>query len=319
MKTIRAVLVDDEFYALEYLRIQLLEIGDVEIVGMFEDVDDFLREVGSLHPDVVFLDVEMPKQDGFSVLDRIFETGFSPEIIFVTAYSHYAVKAFEIDATDYLVKPVDTERLRQSINRLRVAIQEPKTSQPLKISCYRTFRVSCGDVDLGAGWKRNKAEELLAYLICEKGRFVSKEKIAEDLWPETEGDKTQSNLHVAYYFLKQQEKNKGISLAVESQRGRMRICLDDAWCDLLQFDQLRQKAMDNAETPADRLMFLERAEELYDGDLLADKFYSWVVPLQQKYRIQYEEILQILIERHQAMGNERKARFYQERLDRMDA
>lgn len=310
------VLVDDEFFALQNLRIKLMEIGGAEIVGMYEDVDDFLHSVSEIRPDLVFLDVEMPKMNGFAVLDRILAKGLSPQIIFVTAYGQYAVKAFEIAATDYIVKPVDQERLRQSLDRAARSIsaskqEEVRTPQNLRVNCFRTFSLVCGDADLSTGWKTKKAEELLAYLICEKGRFVTKERIAEDLWPEADGDKSLSNLHVAYYYLKLQEKQKGIDLLVESQRGKMRFRLEEAWCDLVEFDRLRERGLDQTVTSEARITFLEQAAERYAGPLLADRFYSWAFPLQQKYEIQREEILDLLIAYYRGKGDDRKADFYQ--------
>lgn len=311
----RVVLVDDEFFALQNLRMKLMEIGGAEIVGMYEDVDDFLESISEIRPDVIFLDVEMPKMSGFAVLDRILVKGLSPQIIFVTAHGHYAVKAFEIAATDYIVKPVDQARLRQSLDRATRSVDaskkdEVRPSQNLRVSCFRAFSLVSGDADLSTGWKTKKAEELLAYLICEKGRFVTKERIAEDLWPEADGDKSLSNLHVAYYYLKLQEKQKGIELLVESQRGRMRFRLEEAWCDLVGFDQLREQGLDRTVLLDTRIPFLEQAADRYSGPLLADRFYNWATPLQQKYEIQMDEILDHLITYYRGKGDHRKADYY---------
>lgn len=312
----RVVLVDDEYLALQNLRMKLEEIGGAEIVGMYEDVDDFLESISEIRPDVVFLDVEMPKMNGFAVLDLILAQGLSPQIIFVTAYGQYAVKAFEIEATDYIVKPMDQDRLRQSLDRAARSIatlkkEEVHEPRNFKVSCFRRFSVVSGDADLSTGWKTKKSEELLAYLACEKGSFVTKERIAEDLWPEADGDKSLSNLHVAYYYLKLQEKQKGVQLPVESQRGRMRFRVEEAWCDLVEFDRLREQGLDSAVQMETRISFLEQAAERYAGPLLADRFYNWGTPLQQKYEIQMEELLDLLIAYYRGKGDDRKADYYQ--------
>lgn len=309
----RAVLVDDEYYALQNLKFKLSEIDGIEVVGMYEDPGEFLREISKTRPDVVFLDVEMPKMNGFQLLEHILETGQAPQIIFVTAYSHYAVKAFEIDATDYLVKPVDIDRLKQSLSRIKKPIQ---STERIKVSCFRSFSIQAGHIDFNTGWKTKKAEELVAYLICEKGRFVPKEKIAEDLWPEVDGDKSQANLHVAYYYLKMQEKNKGRKLPIESLRGKMKLQLDDVQCDLVEFDDLYERLFSKSGQPdkmpqqTEKLQLLLQAADLYNGPLFADQFYNWATPLQQRCEVRYEEILQQLIKIYRDNGDEMKAARY---------
>lgn len=304
----RAVLVDDEFYVMQNLKFKLSEIDGVEVVGMYDNANEFLRELHLTQPDVVFLDVEMPKMDGFALLERILETGQSPHIIFVTAYSQYAVKAFEIDATDYIVKPVELNRLKQSLSRIMKP--EPHLSNDqIKIRCFRSFSIQAGEIDFNTGWKTKKSEELVAYLLCEKGKFVPKEKIADALWPEMDGEKSQASLHAAYYYLKLQEKNKGRKLPVESQRGKMRFRIDEVSCDLVAFDELYEKLFRKPGLPdeilqqTERLKFLLQAADLYDGPLFSDRYYSWATSLQHRCEIRYEKILQQLIQIYRDNGD----------------
>lgn len=311
----RAVLVDDEFYVMQNLKLKLNEIDGIEVVGMYDNANEFLKELHLTQPDVVFLDVEMPKMDGFALLGHILETGQSPHIIFVTAYSQYAVKAFEIDATDYIVKPVELERLKQSLSRIMKPEPE-QSNERIKIHCFRSFSIQAGEIDFNTGWKTKKAEELVAYLLCEKGKFVPKEKIAEDLWPETDGEKSQANLHTAYYYLKLQEKNKGRKLPIESQRGKMRFQIDEVSCDLTEFDALYEQLFSKQGQPdqilqqTERLKLLLQAADLYDGLLFADRYYSWATSLQQRCEMRYEKILQQLIQVYLDIGDEATAARY---------
>lgn len=326
----RAVLVDDEYYALQNLKLKLMEIGDVEVVGLYSDVDVFLKEICETKPDVVFLDVDMPKMDGFAVLDCILESGQTIQVVFVTAYSQYAAKAFDIDAADYIVKPVSVDRLRRSLSRLSKWIAAdpapiPSLSQTsadplaekLKITCFRSFSIKQGDTELNSGWKTKKAEELLAYLISEKGRFVSKNKIADTLWPELDGDKSLSNLHVTHYYLRLQEKNKGIKFPIESERGRMRIQIDKADCDLMQYDRLWECAKDPEMQLPEKAERFEQAIKLHTGLLFENQLYDWSVPLQQQCVNRYEEMLQFLILFHRETGNPKKARGFELLLDHL--
>jgi len=114
----KALLIDDERLARNELRRLLAAHKDIEIVGEAVDVEDALAKIASLRPDLIFLDVQMPGADGFSLLERL--EGPMPLVIFTTAYDEFAVKAFEFNAIDYLLKPVDPSRLGAALEKLRL-------------------------------------------------------------------------------------------------------------------------------------------------------------------------------------------------------
>jgi two-component system LytT family response regulator len=113
---LRAVIVDDEEPARLALRADLEAIGDVSIVGECTNGFEAVRLIGEATPDVVLLDVQMPKLDGFEVLELI---GGQVPVIFCTAYDQFALKAFEVHAVDYLLKPYARERLAEALGRVR--------------------------------------------------------------------------------------------------------------------------------------------------------------------------------------------------------
>lgn len=118
MEKLRAVIVDDEQSGRDSLS-RLLEENchDVEVVGQAGSVDQAVEVIRLNHPDLVFLDVEMPRGSGFELLKRIERPSF--KTIFVTAHNHYAIKAIKFSATDYLLKPVDVDELIASIEQIR--------------------------------------------------------------------------------------------------------------------------------------------------------------------------------------------------------
>jgi two-component system LytT family response regulator len=113
----KVLLVDDERLARNELRRLLAAHADIEIVGEAVDVEDARAKVGALQPDLLFLDVQMPGADGFSLLEQLEPP--LPQVIFTTAYDEFAVKAFEFNALDYLLKPVDPNRLVAALEKLR--------------------------------------------------------------------------------------------------------------------------------------------------------------------------------------------------------
>jgi DNA-binding LytR/AlgR family response regulator len=117
--SLRALVVDDEQLAREELCFLLGQAGDVDIVGEAGDGVGALRLAGELRPDVLFLDVQMPGLTGFEVARRLMDAELLPQLVFVTAFDQYAIDAFSVNAVDYLLKPVDAERLDQTLDRVR--------------------------------------------------------------------------------------------------------------------------------------------------------------------------------------------------------
>src|SRR5262245_6501704 len=118
MNMIRTLIVDDEELARKRLRRMLAPFGDVEIVGEAESGAEAVTMIESGRPDLVFLDVQMPDLDGFGAL-RMIELDRMPMVIFVTAFDQFAVNAFEVNAIDYLLKPVHRQRLEQAVAKAR--------------------------------------------------------------------------------------------------------------------------------------------------------------------------------------------------------
>jgi two-component system response regulator LytT len=132
--TLKALIVDDEQLARDELQYLLSSIDDVEVVAQGKNGIEAIALVPRLEPDVVFLDVQMPGLDGFAVLRKLLEkTGPEtlPQIIFATAFDKYAVRAFEVNAVDYLLKPFDRARLVQALDRVRARLQNPAQQNPM--------------------------------------------------------------------------------------------------------------------------------------------------------------------------------------------
>src|SRR5262245_45315988 len=116
---LRAVLVDDEQLARDELGYLLGQVGGVEVIGEAGNGLEALSAIERLEPDVVFLDVQMPGLTGFEVARRLLDKRATSHIIFVTAYDQHAIEAFEVNAVDYLLKPVDPARLDVAVQRAR--------------------------------------------------------------------------------------------------------------------------------------------------------------------------------------------------------
>ena len=152
---IRALIVDDEPHAREELRALLEETGAFEVVGACANAVEALKAIRRERPEVLFLDIQMPVIDGFELLAMVEEAAM-PHVVFVTAYDEYALKAFEEKTLDYLLKPVDRERLGRTVEKLRAALADAgppayETPPLERIPCLRGNRIKLvpvGEVEL---------------------------------------------------------------------------------------------------------------------------------------------------------------------------
>jgi two-component system LytT family response regulator len=126
---IKAIIVDDESKGIQILRILIKNhCPDVEVIGWAEDVDEAIELITRMEPELVFLDIEMAGEGGFSLLEKIGQRNF--HVVFVTAHSQYAVKAFRYSVADYLLKPVYVVELKQAIEKVKLLMQEQKVMSP---------------------------------------------------------------------------------------------------------------------------------------------------------------------------------------------
>src|ERR1051326_2532390 len=128
----RAIIIDDERLARAELRKLLLEFPEIEVVGEAANANEGLEKIENLSPDLIFLDIQMPGKTGFDMLQELEK---APHVIFTTAYDEYALKAFEVNALDYLLKPVEPKRLADALQKLQVEEdKEPLSDHTISVN-----------------------------------------------------------------------------------------------------------------------------------------------------------------------------------------
>jgi two-component system, LytTR family, response regulator len=125
--TIRTLIVDDEKLAIQGLQLRLEPYSDVEVIGTCANGREAIRAIKTEKPDLVFLDIQMPGFDGFSVVKGVMEIE-PPLFVFVTAYEEHAIRAFEANAVNYLMKPVDEDKLADTLDRVRTRLTEKRSA-----------------------------------------------------------------------------------------------------------------------------------------------------------------------------------------------
>jgi len=144
MNHIKAVIIEDEMPARELLKAYLSKESDIEIAEECENGFEGIKAIAMHHPDLIFLDVQMPKLTGFEMLELLDEF---PQIIFTTAYDQYAIKAFELNAVDYLMKPFSKERFSQAIEKARKRIVDKENSETTVKTLVKKVKEEAGTID----------------------------------------------------------------------------------------------------------------------------------------------------------------------------
>jgi two-component system LytT family response regulator/two-component system response regulator LytT len=177
---LRAVLVDDEQLARDELGYLLGQLGGVDIVGQAGNGVEALTTIDRLQPDVVFLDVQMPGLTGFEVARRMVDSHAPTHIIFVTAYDQHAIEAFEVNAVDYLLKPVDQARLEVAVDRARrrigadrpVETRAPDLEKIIQLVAERQSRRERLAIKVGERFLLVQAEEIIYASLADEGITV---------------------------------------------------------------------------------------------------------------------------------------------------
>lgn len=164
MRALRILLVDDEPLARRRLRTFLKAIPDVQVVGEAADGHEARRLMGELEPDLVLLDIKMPGQSGVELFASL--QGQQPVVVFVTAFARFATDAFDLAATDYLLKPVEPERLRVAVERARVALAARERSDEVGelrsvVAKLRSDPLEQAVVADGEIWVRDKGDRVV--------------------------------------------------------------------------------------------------------------------------------------------------------------
>jgi two-component system LytT family response regulator len=170
----RALIVDDEIYAREEMETLLQETGEFSIAGKCANAVEAMQAINKEKPDVLFLDVQMPVINGFELLSMI-DAAAMPRVVFVTAYDEYALKAFEENALDYLLKPVEKERLAKTVEKLKRRFAEggrPAFAGPAiqKVPCIYSSKIkliNTGEIEYV------RSGETGVHVICPGGEFFT--------------------------------------------------------------------------------------------------------------------------------------------------
>ena len=229
----RIICVDDEVLILRLTAQMCRKLPQVEDVQEFSSAADALEWIGSNPVDIALLDIDMPEMNGIALAKKIKEISPDTSLIFVTGYAQYAVEAFALHASGYLLKPISAERLSAEISF--VMGNHPVEEEPhIRVRTFGNFDVMVDGKPVR--FSRSKSKELLAYLIDRQGSTVTRAEAFSVLWESGLYDRSkQKQLDVILRSLKATLKEYSISEILDTGGGTIRVRPETFYCDMYRF------------------------------------------------------------------------------------
>lgn len=230
----KIVCVDDEMLVLGLTVSMCRELPQKPEVTGFENAADALAYLKDNYADIVILDINMPDIDGITLANRIKEVQPEAALIFLTGYSDYAVDAFALHASGYLLKPVSRERLASEVEYVIADKKQRRSTAPIVVKTFGEFEVYArGEM---VHFSRERSKELLAYLVDRQGGGVSRANAFAMLWEDEAYDrKMQKQFDVIVRSLNATLDEYGISEMFEMNKGLLRVVPQKFDCDLYHF------------------------------------------------------------------------------------
>jgi Response regulator containing CheY-like receiver and SARP domains len=290
---LRAVIVDDEKLAIDLI-CHLLKKYDVNVTATYINPREALANAISDMPDVIFVDIDMPEINGILLAQSIKAILNDVIIIFVTAYSRYAVESFQVHPMDYLLKPIRAslfdktmENIIKQYELLYFKRTKEEKNSTIAIRCFGKLEVIKGSQEV-MKFPTLKSKELFSYLICHANMPIYKDEILTALFPGKDDSRNLNNYYVTVSRLRRALVNYGVEESVFKFNKNYDVYIKEGVCDYVDFTAL---VRNNTVINCDNIMDYEVIVEKYYGELFMDFDTVWTNEAREWVEIQMEEIL----------------------------
>lgn len=308
----KVILLDDEDNALELLEMILTDIGGIEIIDTYLSPFAFLEGMQKLKwsghlPDAVFVDIEMPDMFGLEVAEKVHEIDAKVQVIFVTAYSEYAIQAFEVHAQDYILKPASKERIEKTLNHIRMLTGKADVNNgaesEIQIQCMGEFAIFRNREMERVKWRTSKARELCAYLLHEHNRIVATDTLLELFFENEDSEKSKVYLYSTVSYVRKIFNQLGFPNALQKLEDGYVINVSGIQCDYLELLEIVSE-----ETPivVNNIERYERLFDLYKGDFIQNVDHIAFMARREDVRQQTVHTLRRMKDFYKASQNEEK-------------
>lgn len=297
---IKAIVADDEWYNLEEISELIEKTGLMTVEKKYQNPLKVIEDVEDICPQVAFIDIEMPEMDGITLAEKLLEKQPSMIIVFITAWDKYAIQAFDVNAFDYILKPIKIDRFNKTVQRIKNEIESKKVySKPaIKIKCFDRFETSIGGIPVK--WMRAKAEELFAYLLMNYGSYIHKDEIIEELWSGYAPDRALPILQTSVCKIRNIFSDVKHNIYIEYSGNSYCLYVKDAECDYFEFKEaLKQYILHNRNT----YYYIERACNIFGRGFLSQQDYIWSIEKDEELRNKLVGALQEIVSDYLNIGD----------------
>ncbi|AZN39698.1 response regulator [Paenibacillus albus] len=287
----KVILVDDEPMMHLIMGKMLDKLPGIEVAGAFVNTKQaaaFLNENDDIG--LAFVDISMPDETGMAFTAKLEQARSPVQIVFVTSHKEFALDAYDLSVTDYLVKPVSQERLARTVNRalaIRTAHGSLDASRETAVCAAPRMNVTTlGDVSIGSEslrvkWISRKCAELFAYLLLHRGKRIPRSRLVADIFGGMHLENAVNYLNTTVYQLRKSLEPLGLRENVRSENDGYALELpQEAFIDYAVFEQ---QVRNMQSIDAGNVEEAMQAERLYTGDLFGDKAYVWAIHETERY------------------------------------
>lgn len=282
----RTIILDDDSIALRLLKKQIECNPYMKVIEEFNDPEKALMEIGKLEPEVIFTDIELPSMSGIEFAKKVNDIDENIQIVFVTENKEYALEAFEVNAVNYILKPISKEDVNITIGRVlkNKGLLKRLSNKGNKVYCLGRFDVYGVNGDKIKKWSTSKVKEIFAYFIHKRGQEVDKWELCDILWRDFSAKKAEHNLHSSIYRLKNVLKSVGIEGIIYTQSGKYGVDFSNFRCDLWDFQDFIQS---NDIVNDNNIEKYEKTISLYKGEFLGNRESLWALELNERISREY--------------------------------
>lgn len=278
---INAIIVDDEWYISEEIGDMAVATGLIHVIKKYNNPLKVLEEIHETIPEVAFIDIEMPEIDGITLAERLLEIKPDLIIVFITSWNKYAVQAFEMNAIDYIMKPIRPERFQRMVEKIkeRYDIKRLVHAKNLRIKSFGGLETSIGDIPVK--WGRSKAEELFAFLLMNHNNYISKDSIIEHLWPDYEPQKALQILQTSICRIRNVFSELEGMVTLDYNCSRYCLTLSNVDCDLI---MVENNLSNYRQQDKNSVFRVEEAFLKYEQGFLEQQGYWWRMQKNEELR-----------------------------------
>lgn len=274
----KVIVVDDEKSMHMIMERMLKKINAITLVGCFLDTWSAYAYLSDHDVDLIFMDISMPKESGIEFAKRLREEGRETKIVFLTSHKEYALPAFDVYALDYMLKPVNQERLKQTIGRAIADIESQKDAAEQAAQEKKLIYNCLGSMELRTSqneilkWRSSKSAELFAYLIMQRGKLVSKARIIEDVFDHMPLKNADTYLNTTIYQLRKLLDRHGLPQVIISSNQHYVLDQTQIEVDVFRFED-QCNTLDFSD--AIQVNQAVEQEKSYQGKLFGEHAYGW--------------------------------------------